>query len=438
MKRLQHAFLLFLFLSCAFPQCAHKHKTVKRSELYHKLSSIEGVSSIHLMANDYGQEKYIFNFQQLVDFNNPQAGTFEQRIIVTHVDFDAPTIYEINGYSLPISFEETNEILKRFTCNSVKVEHRYYGESIPSEQDYTYLRNRLAAHDLHIIREIMSTVYPGKWGGFGKSKGGQLALSYMTYYPDDLDFCITDCVPLPFQVEDPRFTDYLSKIGTEQDRKQLKEVQRMMLTRKDECLPYFQARTRRAGAEYPMSIEDVYEFEVLEAGLYYWQYHQYLQRYPLPSADSSADKVALFLFIFGNTNELGITLNNPYLIQLYLELGYYGFDTKGLEDLLHIDPKQRIKRLYLPDQLKNTETDNSYTQDIINYLEANDPKLLCLYHEYAPFTAVAVPDKCFEGKKNMHKIIGPKGYHTAGINSLPKEQEEEIWHILEQWIDELK
>ena len=83
-----------------------------------------------------------------------------------------------------------------FKTNMIEVEHRYFGESIPFMQDdstitdetlnWDYMTARNEAADLHRVNQLFKKIYEGKWIATGISKGGQTAMLYRTFYPDDV------------------------------------------------------------------------------------------------------------------------------------------------------------------------------------------------------------------------------------------------------------
>ena len=105
------------------------------SELTDKLSAVKAISDIKAMTDSSGfAEKYTMKFTHPLDYKNPAAGNFTQRIFVCHVGFDRPTIVVTEGYwanyaENPKYREELSRILN---ANLVVCEYRYFGQSVPT------------------------------------------------------------------------------------------------------------------------------------------------------------------------------------------------------------------------------------------------------------------------------------------------------------------
>mgnify|MGYP000140501088 CR=1 FL=1 len=76
-------------------------------------------------------EKYVTYFTQPLDHRHPEKGSFRQRVIVSHVGFDRPTVIVTEGYGAAYALnpkyrEELSELLD---ANMIFVEYRYFLES---------------------------------------------------------------------------------------------------------------------------------------------------------------------------------------------------------------------------------------------------------------------------------------------------------------------
>ena len=193
----------------------------EQSELVQKLSQTEGISGIQALPAGEFKEKYQFFIEQLIDPKHPETGKFKQRVFVSHVGFDRPTLIVTEGYGAEYAKNERfrEELSRLFDMNMVVVEYRYFLESIPSPLNWDYLTVENSLNDLHRIRTAFAPIYPGKWASTGTSKGGQTTLFYRVFYPDDVDISVPYVAPLNRSVEDGRHEVFLrDQVGTPEER----------------------------------------------------------------------------------------------------------------------------------------------------------------------------------------------------------------------------
>lgn len=69
------------------------------TELQKRLQNLPDISDIKPMQSDAYPEKYVFFINQLLDPHHPEAGNFKQRVILSHVGFDRPTVLVTEGYA---------------------------------------------------------------------------------------------------------------------------------------------------------------------------------------------------------------------------------------------------------------------------------------------------------------------------------------------------
>lgn len=75
--------IYLLLLSCVWVLTAFANP----SELQKKLEGLKGISGIEKLESDHYAEKYLVRITQPVDHRDPAAGTFTQRVIVSHGRF---------------------------------------------------------------------------------------------------------------------------------------------------------------------------------------------------------------------------------------------------------------------------------------------------------------------------------------------------------------
>ena len=204
--------------------------------------------------------------------------------------YDKPVLLETEGYSTRGG--GGGELQSMLGGNVVTVEHRYFGNSIPSPLDWQYLTVKNAADDMHVIVSALKTIYSGKWISSGASKGGQTALFYKCYYPDDVDATVAYVAPINVTQEDPRINHFIETVGDAATRQKIKELQIALFKREDEILPFVKKFADSKNWTESMGLSEAYEYGVLEYPYYFWQYGQTVTN--IPPADSSAEALAKY------------------------------------------------------------------------------------------------------------------------------------------------
>lgn len=235
MKNLRNCYAAFLLFALLFVAAAAPAQT----DLQQKLGRISAITETRPLESTRFSEKYVTYFTQPLDHRRPEKGSFRQRVIVSHVGFDRPTVIVTEGYGAAYALnpkyrEELSELLD---ANMIFVEYRYFLESTPEPKDWQYLTAENSADDLHAVRNAFKSIYPGKWIATGISKGGQTTLLYRTFYPDDVDISVPYVAPLCYGAEDGRHEPFLRKVSTPEDRKRIEDFQLEVLKRKAALLP---------------------------------------------------------------------------------------------------------------------------------------------------------------------------------------------------------
>lgn len=147
---------IFILSSCA----------QKPADLETELRKIPGVEFRKMeIDSEYFAEKFSIMLTQPLDHDDSSVGTFQQRMFLSHVDFDRPVVLITEGYAAGRNYmQELTEILK---ANQIRVEYRYFGKSSPDEIKWDYLNNHQASYDYHRIVSLFKKTYPGKWVSTG-------------------------------------------------------------------------------------------------------------------------------------------------------------------------------------------------------------------------------------------------------------------------------
>lgn len=430
MKNLRNcyaALLLFLFLCTTTSLSA-------QSDLQQKLSEISAITEVKPLESTVFPEKYVTYFTQPLDHRHPEKGSFRQRVIVSHVGYDRPTVLVTEGYGAAYALNSRyrEELSKLLDANMIFVEYRYFLESTPEPKDWQYLTAENSADDLHAVTTAFKNIYPGKWIATGISKGGQTALLYRTFYPDDVDVSVPYVAPLCYAAEDGRHEPFLRKVSTAEDRKKIEDFQLEVLKRKATLLPVFEKYCLDKGYKFRAPIEEIYDYSVLEYSFALWQWGTPVSDIPAVTAPDE-EILAHLLSISEPSYFTSDSGEASFFVQAARELGYYGYDIRPFKKYLSIkSSKGYLHRLMLPEELRDMPFDKTLSKKITKFLKENDPKMIFIYGENDPWTAAGVT--WLKGKKNIHVFIQPRGSHRARINTLPDAEKEQVIALIKEWM----
>lgn len=421
------ALLLFVLLSASASSFA-------QTVLEQKISAISAIKEIRPLETSEFSEKYVTYFTQPLDHRHPEKGSFRQRVIVSHVGFDRPTVIVTEGYGAAYALRSQyrEELSKLLNANMIFVEYRYFLESTPEPKDWQYLTAENSADDLHAITTAFKNIYPGKWIATGISKGGQTTLLYRTFYPDDVDISVPYVAPLCYGVEDGRHEPFLHKVSTPENRKIIEDFQLGALKRKATLLPRFEKYCTEKNYSFRAPIEEIYDYSVLEYSFALWQWGTPISS--IPATTASDDEIFSHLLAISEPGYF--TADSPnasFFVQAARELGYYGYDVQPFKQYLSIQSSEGyLHRLMLPEELKDMPFDKTLSKKITKFLKKQDPKMIFIYGQNDPWTAAGVT--WLKNKKNIHVFIQPNGSHLARINTLPEKEKKEVMELIKQWL----
>ena len=421
------ALLLFVLLSASASSFA-------QTVLEQKINAISAIKEIRPLETSEFSEKYVTYFTQPLDHRHPEKGSFRQRVIVSHVGFDRPTVIVTEGYGAAYALRSQyrEELSKLLNANMIFVEYRYFLESTPEPKDWQYLTAENSADDLHAITTAFKNIYPGKWIATGISKGGQTTLLYRTFYPDDVDISVPYVAPLCYGVEDGRHEPFLHKVSTSENRKKIEDFQLEALKRKATLLPRFEKYCTEKNYSFRAPIEEIYDYSVLEYSFALWQWGTPISS--IPATTASDDEVFSHLLAISEPGYF--TADSPnasFFVQAARELGYYGYDVQPFKQYLSIQSSEGyLHRLMLPEELKDMPFDKTLSKKITKFLKKQDPKMIFIYGQNDPWTAAGVT--WLKNKKNIHVFIQPNGSHLARINTLPEAEKAEVMELINEWL----
>lgn len=421
------ALLLFALLSASVSSFA-------QTVLEQKINAISAIKEIRPLETSEFSEKYVTYFTQPLDHRHPEKGSFRQRVIVSHVGFDRPTVIVTEGYGAAYALRSQyrEELSKLLNANMIFVEYRYFLESTPEPKDWQYLTAENSADDLHAITTAFKNIYPGKWIATGISKGGQTTLLYRTFYPDDVDISVPYVAPLCYGVEDGRHEPFLHKVSTPENRKIIEDFQLEALKRKATLLPRFEKYCTEKNYSFRAPIEEIYDYSVLEYSFALWQWGTPISS--IPATTASDDEIFSHLLAISEPGYF--TADSPnasFFVQAARELGYYGYDVQPFKQYLSIQSSEGyLHRLMLPEELKDMPFDKTLSKKITKFLKKQDPKMIFIYGQNDPWTAAGVT--WLKNKKNIHVFIQPNGSHLARINTLPEAEKAKVMELINEWL----
>lgn len=406
-------------------------------QLKEKLAALKGVSGIEKLESDLYAEKYVVRITQPVDHQNPAVGSFTQRVIVSHVGFDRPTILVTEGYggAYALNPRYQEELSKLLDANVVFVEYRYFLESTPEPLNWDYLTAENSAYDLHNVNATFKQIYSGKWISTGISKGGQTTILYRAFFPDDVDISVPYVAPISRGVEDGRHEPFLRKVGTKKERSKIEAFQKEVLKRKAQIVPLLEAFCKEKELAFRIPMPEVLDYCVLEYPFALWQWGTPVS--VIPSLSSDAEDLFKHLVEISGPDYFAENQPNiSFFVQAARELGYYGYDIKPFKEYLTINSsKDYLNRIMLPQELVGKiEFRPALYDKIISFLKDNDPKMIFIYGEVDPWSATHVP--VFKGKVNEQVYFQPGGSHRARIGNMPEEMKEQILTQINKWLAE--
>lgn len=426
MKRISHLLLLLLLVIVS--------ANASNKELYQKLCTLKGVITVDSLPSDYSTEKYVVTIRQPLDHKHPEKGSFTQRVVISHEGFDRPTVLVTEGYGgdYALNPRYRDELAGLFQTNTVFVEHRYFSGSVPDTVDWQYLTAPNSASDLHLITTLFKQIYPQKWISTGISKGGQTALIYRAFFPNDVDITVPYVAPVSRSAEDGRHEPFLNVVGDKKTRQAILSFQREVLKRRGEIIPLLEKFCMEKQLSFRISMNEVLDYCVLEYSFAFWQWGTPASQIPANSATTEV----LFKHLTEISGPDYFATGQPtqaFFIQAARELGYYGYDIEPFKDLLFIrTAKDYLQRIMLPEGITIQFQPELYKK-LTNYIATSDPRLIFVYGEYDPWTSVGITK--LDGKKNMFVAIQPKGSHRARINTLPDSLRDKVIKTINLWLE---
>lgn len=437
------------------------------------LKAVPGVSDVAVLTGKTGTGDtgsfYYFYFDQLIDHNHPEKGTFKQKAVLRYVGPEAPTVLHTQGYETTdtLAYLTVPSLVHLLNANFIELEYRYFGDSQPQPLDnidFTYLDSEQASDDLHALVTAMKATgrFPGKWISSGVSKNGYTTALYAYYSSkkgyDDIDLYVPVAAPFNEELTDKRLSVYMMEKSTAFDPKsaeKLKAFGRAICS--DTPLAKYLIKCFRS--EYAeelaglkgtgMSEEQIdlyalsnyiimYQY-FLQRKLMYFPVRQWTDLIPDTTGQTQVEFAEQFIkmdekaFSDYLKKQNGTVTRAPYTeeqliemrkkdvtfafqIQVAKEIGTlaYVFDfMKGCPYFSQQFVDAIVKENYLPTgslPAYASQYSNALVLDFLNnFLPTTKMKMVFVYGEQDPITGSAIPDPT---NPNVKKITVPKGCHN--------------------------
>lgn len=461
----------------------------EESSWQEKLSQVEGVISVEPIPLDasaqFFEEKYLVTFEQPLDWSDPDAGSFPQRVEVG-LRGDAPyVVLETGGYSLndklpgvadgmaQLGRDDAPEIAQILGANYVNVEHRFFGDSRPADMSnadtryWEYHTAENASNDYHRIYQALSPLLGGDWAATGSSRGGQMTNVYAYFFPEDMRFFAPYVAPCSTGREDPRFYEFLyTQIGNDaygpeqaqEMRDTVTAFQVDMMKYKEALLPTYEAAAlQMLGCVFQegAAIEQIYDLNVLEFAVQVWQYQAVSfddLRAVLDMPEETPEEQQMKMQVeFGMMMQVQTPMDWsvefvawPYYVNAATTYGQYHYDfsylrealeAAGMADALSVTEEMEDGLLwnlvFSEEQRSAFAWDGSFEEALSSYLDTTKARVLMVFGATDPWISLRIPRT---DNPNVVEFIHPTAPHSAAIATLPEEMQAEAIAVLQNWL----
>lgn len=458
MKRIVSILMVLAIMCSCFVACA---KPDTETNFGDQLASLKDVTSVSVIEQDSPvfAEKYLMTFTQPIDWENPELGTFEQRVEVGFNSADKNTVFQVGGYSLfdqYMPMDDRSEIAKMMDgCNIVNVEYRFFGKSIPEGLDHDsvemweYLTVQNACDDFHAIMEAMKTLLPEKWYFTGASKGGQATNVYAYYYPEDCFAYAAYVAPFADGSAMPGMTDPLfttigdTWLGAEkaaETRTNLTNIVVDLVENRETLQQQYWDYAMESGNTYRSFVtpEILYDMALLETVIQYWQLLTPVETIEniiaLKDTDPESYMQECYNFMLsmaGPENWSTNFLAFPYYVQAKKENGCYLYDFKYIREAL--EAANATQKLAITEEMEEdilwnvvfTEEqkaaftyDSTLREAMLNWLDTTESNVVMIYGAVDPWTSMRLPDT---DNTHVASYTLPDRAHNARISAMTDE-----------------
>lgn len=423
-------FLLLAFLLCSiagFSQETNATILKKLRNIPLVTEATENAKTSHFNAN------FELWFTQPIDYNDLEKGTFKQRVLIGYSNPEKPVIVKLLGYG--IYTNKAGELATHYQANQLTIEHRYFNNSRPKKIDWQTLTIENAAKDQErIISAVRKAIYPtAKFVTTGISKGCQTTMAHRRFFPNNVDASVCYVGPLNFKREDPRVFQFLKTVGNETEREQLEAFQKLCFENRTALLKQLKKVAKTNKYTWEFGIEKALDYSILEYSFAFWQWGNSFES--IPTIGASVDEIYKHLIdITGYSffEEKGVAGLQPYFWAALTQQGIYAYETKPFKKYLNTEELYTFDWAF-PEGI-NIEFDEQPMQEIDYFLNNFAKKMLFIYGEKDAWSSTAVQLKNDPKQREMYKFVHKNGSHKTRINSFTPSQQQNIYTIIDAWV----
>jgi len=399
--------------------------------LYDFLCGLPADSVTYRKPSEPFSEEYQVMLRQPLDHSVDSSAVFSQRIFVSFVDSAAPVVLVTEGYACGHNYlRELSELLG---ANQIRVEYRFYGESRPDSIPWDFLNYFQSSRDYHTIVTMFSTYFTGKWVSTGWSKGGQTALVYRRFFPDDVAATVAYDAPVNLSLTEKRIDEFFKSAGSAETREKLITFQRLVMKNKTRILPLYKEYAEQRGYSFTrITREKSLEYAVLEYPFSFWQYHK-IPAAEIPDSTATADEMFSHLKkIVSMGSYTDRAFDSISMRQFSTELGYYGYVTENVSGFLSEPEDTYTNYAFAPSWLHN-EYNPEFMKDINAWLLEHGHRIIYVYGENDPWSAprITIPESI-----DACMVFVPRGNHFSFIRTLPHGKQESVLEKIKGWLAE--
>jgi len=398
--------------------------------LEEKLNQIPNVTVQKITGDTTYAEYYELYFTQALDHENPEAGTFKQRVLLGHHAIEKPMVVEIQGYN--IWTEKAGELSKLLNANQLTIEHRYFKNSMPDSLDWKYLNIKQAAADQHKVIQALKKIYKNKWITTGISKGGQTTIYHRFFYPNDVDVSVPYVAPQNLAREDKRIHKHLATVGSKECRDKIYQFQLACFKNKKELLPLAKTHAEEKGYSFSMGLEKALDLAILEYSFAFWQWGG-TKSEDIPSPDAKAQDLFKHLVRVSGMDffdEISLKPSLAFYHQALTEIGMYSYEVAPFKPYISYEKDLTFDHVFPNEPIRKFNPESMI--QVNKWLQTDAEKMLFIYGEWDTWSATAVDLK---DNTKCKKFVNPEGSHGTRIRNFPAEMKTEIIKTLEEWLE---
>jgi len=418
--------LFLLFLLTGLSSCFQP----KAISLEESLKQIPNVTVQKITGDTTYTEYYELYFTQPLDHENPEAGTFKQRVLLGHHAIEKPMVVEIQGYN--IWTEKAGELSKLLNANQLTIEHRYFKNSMPDSLDWKYLNIKQAAADQHKVIQALKKIYKNKWITTGISKGGQTTIYHRFFYPNDVDVSVPYVAPQNLVREDKRIHKHLATVGSKECRDKIYQFQLACFKNKKELLPLAKTHAEEKGYSFSMGLEKALDLSILEYSFAFWQWGG-VKCDEIPSPNAKPQDLFKHLVRVSGMDffdEISLKPSLAFYHQALTEIGMYSYEVAPFKPYIKYEKDLTFDHVFPNEPIRQFNPDSMIK--VNKWLQTDAEKMLFIYGEWDTWTATSVDLK---GNTKCKKFVNPKGSHGTRIRNFSPEMKSEIIKTLEEWLE---